>query len=607
MMRCRIDHTAAGEKAIELRGLIGELETHRVSDVPGVLADAEDAARRGLFVGGFVAYEAAPAFDAAFRVRAPATQCAGSERLPICWFGLFSEAVPAPDLLPVDRTTSYEHSDLTGWKCEIDPPTYAVAMAQIRQAIAQGYTYLVNYTTRFRRTWTSDDDAFELYRRLVASYAGGYHAFFETDDWAVACGSPELFFEHSNGRLITRPMKGTASRGRWSAEDSIHGEALSTSPKERAENVMVVDLLRNDLGRVATHGTVEVPVLWHLEQHPTAWQLTSTVTAITRDDVGLAEIFGALFPCASVTGAPKVSAMSTIAGLELSRRGLYCGAVGFLEPHPHRAPTARFAVAIRTAVVDKLGAVAEYGSGGGITWESNPEREWDEVLLKAQALDSASAVTLGADEGLIETMAFEPDSDGGVVRNQCDHLERLSASAKYFGLTFPLETEELIAKALIGIETPTRVRLVLRAGGLVEIETFALDLAKSAAVVQLCIDLEPVTSTEVTLFHKTTDRRRYDERSRRHPTTDDVVLVNERGEVTETTRANLAVRIGDRWCTPPLECGLLPGIERARCLAGERLVERVVTVDELRDASDVAVLSSLRGWRPARVVDGCNC
>jgi para-aminobenzoate synthetase / 4-amino-4-deoxychorismate lyase len=410
---------------------------------------------------------------------------------------------------------------------------------------------------------------------------------------------------------LTRPMKGTAPRGRWAQEDLCRAEALRTSAKERAENVMVVDLLRNDLGRIAVPGTVAVASLWQVEQHPALWQLTSTVQAVTRQETGLTEVFGALFPCASVTGAPKVSTMSVIADLEPSPRGVYCGAVGFLGPRqgspPSGAsPTARFAVAIRTAVIDKSRGMVEYGAGGGITWDSTAEQEWDEVALKAAALVRPAAPSLGANEGLIETMAFAPSRDGGGVRHLGHHMARLAASARYFGIGCPPDVEGLVARAVAGLQRPTRVRLVLWTAGDVEVEMVTLNENPTGRLA-LCLDLEPVASADVRLFHKTTDRRRYDDRARRHPGADDVVLVNERGEVTETTRANLAVYLDDQWCTPPIDCGLLPGVERARRVADGRLVERVIGVDDLLGATAVATLSSLRGWRAAHVHSNCRC
>ncbi len=569
-----------------------------------MLVEAEAAARLGNYVAGYVSYDAAPTFDTAFRL--PATSRPAST-LPLAWFGVFARAVPVP-ALPTAGAAAPDDATRQ-WRCEIDPGTHSSAMAAIRSAIAEGDVYLVNYTTRLHRPWGAQDDPFELYRRLVASHGPGYHAFIETDGWAVACGSPELFFERVGDTLVTRPMKGTAPRGRWAEEDATRAEELGDSPKERAENVMVVDLLRNDLGRIAVPGSVAVPSLWQVQRHPALWQLTSTVTARTEGKVALADIFGALFPSASVTGAPKISAMSVISRLERSPRGVYCGAVGVLEPAvagSSTLPRARFAVAIRTAAVDKVRGVAYYGSGGGITWDSMPETEWEEVLLKTRTLNGSSAPSIPRGHGLIETMGFSPDSNGGAVRNLDAHLARLTASARYFGLPVPTGVEDLVAHAVRGLHSRARVRVVLRPDGPVAVETGAFPVVPGSPL-RLCVDLEPVSSRDVALFHKTTDRRRYEERARRHAGADDVVLVNERGEVTETTRASLAVRLEGRWCTPPLDCGLLPGVERARHLVEGRLAERRMTVGDLRWATGFATLSSLRGWLAASVDLDCRC
>ncbi len=576
-----------------------------------LLGEVEAAARRGWYAAGFVAYDAAPAFDKAFRVPAPAAARDLAPQIPLAWFGLFSDASPAAPL-PRARVGPAvdDRLDADRWKCDIDEGAHACGVSRIRREIAAGNAYLVNLTTRFGRAWSSDDDPFDLYCRLVGSYANGYHAYLETPDWAVACASPELFFEWSSHDIVTRPMKGTAPRGRWSGDDERQAHQLVNSPKERAENIMVVDMLRNDLGRIAVPGSVGVPSLCDLEQHPTVWQMSSTIRATTTEPIGLRDIFGALFPCASVTGAPKVSAMSVISDLEESPRGVYCGAVGLVRPASpgtEVGPSARFAVAIRTAVLDPTHRTATYGSGGGITWDSTATREWAEVLLKARALEGPPSLASSAD-GLIETMAFDPAAGrGGTIRHLRDHLARLGASAQYFGLCLPPNTVELLDDAVEGLKAPARVRLVLQAGGGIELETSMLDVSAPTSALSLCVDLNPIDSSESTLFHKTTDRARYDERTRRHPAADDVVLVNERGEITETTRANVAVCFDGQWSTPPLQCGLLPGIQRARDLAAGRLVERVITVEDLCTAHAVATLSSLRGWRTARVVHACAC
>jgi para-aminobenzoate synthetase/4-amino-4-deoxychorismate lyase len=325
-------------------------------------------------------------------------------------------------------------------------------------------------------------------------------------------------------------------------------------------------------------------------------------------------VFAALFPSGSVTGAPKVAAMAHIAGAERSPRGVYCGAVGLVSP-ASVGVRARFAVAIRTAVVDRARGVVEYGSGGGITWDSDARAEWREVRLKAAVLGAGDAPGRRAARscaGLIETMRFDPaerDHHPLGVRNLARHLDRLAASAAYYSLTMPPDLVGELAAAVAGLHAPARVRLVLRADGRVELTATPLADVTSAVAdpVELCIDPVPLHSSDPALFHKTLDRRRYDERAARHPAADDVVLVNERGEVTETTRANLAARTGGRWITPPLACGLLPGIERARLLAAGQLTEAVLRVEDLLGADAVATFSSLRGWREATVAPTCPC
>ena len=286
IVRCRIDHTAAGEGGIELRAPQGQLEAWKVSDVAGVIAEAEAAARRGWYAAGFVAYEAAPAFDAAFRTKSVAAPGEMIPHLPLAWFGLFAES---EDVAPL-------HSCATG----TEPTPRPLSVENLRSGAARSTNRYMpaafvpsEQPLRTERPTSSitplasvghgptTEDPFCLYRQLVTGHNGGYHAYIETTDWAIACGSPELFFDFSSGRLTARPMKGTAPRGRSAAEDAEQAAALSTSAKERAENIMVVDLLRNDMGRIAETGSVAVPQLWRVERHPSVWQLTSTVTART--------------------------------------------------------------------------------------------------------------------------------------------------------------------------------------------------------------------------------------------------------------------------------------------------------------------------------------
>ena len=413
--------------------------------------------------------------------------------------------------------------------------------------------------------------------------------------YRVLSASPELFFRLDGDTITTKPMKGTAPRGRWPEEDEKIRASLRGSVKDRAENAMIVDLLRNDIGRVARMGSVRWSDVFEAERFETVWQLTSTVSATLRPDAGLADIFGALFPCGSVTGAPKVSTMRAIAELEDSPRGVYCGTVGYLAPFNEPGPRARFNVAIRTVVHDSTTGAAEYGVGGGITWDSRAAAEYDEVLAKARVLTARRPPFR-----LLETLLHEP---GKGYRRLDGHLARLRASAAYHGFDFD-EATVLAALQREAGRFPSkaaRVRLLLDRRGRVEVG--GAPMPRTAEPVRLAIHAEhPVDPADPFLFHKTTLRDVYEEAKERHPGADDVVLVNTRGEATETTIANLAVRIGDDWFTPPLDSGLLPGCERQALLEEGKLAERQITVQQLREASELVVFSSVRPWRKAVLI-----
>jgi para-aminobenzoate synthetase/4-amino-4-deoxychorismate lyase len=360
---------------------------------------------------------------------------------------------------------------------------------------------------------------------------------------------------------------------------------------------MIVDLLRNDLGRIAPAGGVTWSDVFDLERYETVWQLTSTVEATLATGSGLVDVFRALFPCGSVTGAPKVSTMRIITDLEDSPRGVYCGAVGFLAPHGSGFPTARFNVAIRTVVVDTETGVAEYGVGGGITWDSRAPAEFDETVAKAQVL-----TTRRPRFELFETMRHEP---GTGFLHLDRHLRRLAGSAAYFGFTLD-EREAVTALAREAArfpDRPARIRLTLYQDG--RVETGGVAVAHHPDVVRVALDTgDPVDPVDPTLFHKTTRREIYRSAMARHPGADDVLLTNLRGEVTESTVANLIVRVGGRWYTPALESGLLAGIGREVALEEGWLEERVITVAELAGAEAIELLSDNRGRRTVELAKG---
>ena len=348
------------------------VEALSVNEVRPALRRVEEAAGRGLYAGGFIVYEAAPAFDSSLVVRAAAVS---PSSLPLLWFALFS----APDAHgPVEDARA--RFSLSEWSPSVDRPRYERSVAAVREAVARGDTYQTNYTFRLRAHFAGDAHAF--YRHLSARQRADYCAFLDTGRHKILSASPELFFRLSGRHILTRPMKGTARRGRTPEEDAAQRRWLEGSEKNRAENVMIVDLMRNDLGRVAETGSVRASDLCRVEAYPTVFQMTSAVEATLRDGATLEDVVAALFPSGSVTGAPKVSTMRLIAALEDSPRGVYCGGVGLIEP----GGAATFNVAIRTAVIDSETGAAEYGTGGGITWDSSAADEYDEALAKAALL-----------------------------------------------------------------------------------------------------------------------------------------------------------------------------------------------------------------------------
>jgi len=589
VIEARFDDLVAGaERAFRLAEPVGVIEARRPSEVAGAIDAAGSAAARGLWAAGFVAYEAAPGLDPelSVHVRAPDDPFA---ELPLAWFALFERKEDLPPLEPGRLDPS--GSAGSPWRPSVDRATYDAAVERIRELIAAGHTYQVNHTIRLRAMIQGDERGF--YRDLCLAQRGGYAAFLDLGRYRVLSASPELFFRIDGERITTRPMKGTAPRGRWLAEDEEIAARLVASSKDRAENAMIVDLLRNDLGRICRTGSVEVERMLEAERFETVWQLTSTIEGDLRPEITLLDTFRALFPSGSVTGAPKVRTTRIIADLEDSARGPYCGAIGYLAPAGSGEPRASFNVAIRTVVLDAQTRTAEYGVGGGITHDSSASGEYEEIVAKARVLTDVRPAF-----ELFESLAHVP-AEG--FRHLDEHLERLAGSAGYFGFRFePEAAAAALKRAVAEVTGPSVVRLMLaRDGGL---STDVRDLPPADDAVRVALDDEPVDPSDVWLFHKTTRRAPYERRRERRPDVDDVLLVNDRGEVTESTIANLAVRLDGVWVTPPVDAGLLPGTYRNVLLREGRVTERPVTVGELRGAGELALVSSVRGWRPAALV-----
>lgn len=556
------------------------VEARQPGEVTAALRDVEEATACGLFAAGFVAYEAASGLD-------PAMVTHAARGVPLVWFGLFEgcrtcarleEVVPVAGA-PVPPS----------WRSALPFGEYAARVQRIKELIAAGDTYQVNLTYRLRAG--HDGDPLQLFGALCGRYPPPYAAYMRFGTWALCSLSPELFLRRRGDEIVCRPMKGTMPRGRTTAEDRRMQQALRASAKDRAENVMIVDMVRNDLGRIAPAGSVRVSRLFDVEKYPTVWQMTSTVQARTTAPVH--DVFRALFPSASVTGAPKIRTMEIIRDLEDAPRGVYTGAIGFAGPGGRM----QFNVAIRTVWLDAAAGSAEYGVGGGVVWDSSVEREHEETVVKA------AAVTRGMpDFSLLETLLWTPRGGCYLVDG---HLERLASSAEYFDVPFEpgriLERLEAATASLSG--GAHRVRLLLHPDGVVEIETAPVPTEDSRrAALRVSWAPEPVDPSSVFLYHKTTHRTLYDAARAGCPGADDVLLWNPDGEATEFTIGNLVVHAGGDWCTPPVECGLLPGVFRNELLKHGRVREKVLAKADVAGADALFLVNSVRRWVPVELV-----
>ena len=558
-----------------------EIVTARtLSDVKGKLERIEKLTQSdGFHAAGFISYEAAPAFDDALRAKP-------EHRFPLLWFGIYKE--PVQVTLPQDEIEDVESE--SEWTPSVSQTDYNHAIERIKQYIAAGDTYQVNYTLRLRKE--VKDNGWRLFRNLVQSQRGGYSAYINTGDYVICSASPEQFFALDGDRITTRPMKGTAPRGRFSNEDRERSDWLKQSPKNRAENLMIVDMIRNDLGRVARTGSVRVERLFNIEKYPTVWQMTSTVTA--KSDSSITDIITALFPCASITGAPKASTMKIISDLESTSREIYTGSIGYIGPNRK----AQFNVAIRTVLIERKKQIAEYGVGGGIVWDSGIADEYEECKLKAKVLFEKRSPF-----SLLETMLWTP-KEGYILLNE--HMCRLSDSASYFD--YRIDTE-LIHKRLNeaisdSSKRPYKVRLFLDQNGNVTVEKEPLDTHQSTGIVKMSMGAEPVNSDNIFLYHKTTNRNVYVKaRSTCRQTCDDVLLWNERGEITETTIANVVIQIDGELYTPPVTCGLLPGTFRNYLIRQGKIEEKIITPAMLEECEKLFLVNSVRLWREAEIME----
>lgn len=543
------------------------ITANTIEEVIPCLKLVQEAVEKGYYAAGYLSYESAPAFEATYKV-------IEESKMPLVWFGIFVES--NHELLRSNG--SYHH---TTWKPNVEVDEYDQAITAIKQGIENGVTYQTNYTIRLSSHFQGDDIAY--FDKLKKAQASNYCAYINTGEHSVLSASPELFFHLKDSYITTRPMKGTVKRGKSYSEDIEKRNWLLQSEKNRAENVMIVDLLRNDLGMIAEAGTVKVTNLFDIEQYPTVHQMTSTITAKMAEDTNILDVFKALFPCGSITGAPKISTMEMISKVENSPREVYCGAIGFITPNKE----AIFNVPIRTVVIEHETGTATYGVGGGVTWDSTSEGEYDEILAKASLLEVERN-----EFQLLESFLLEK----GSYFLLDEHLHRLQNSAHYFSFSMPIEQirKSLLDLAVKNEKKLLKVRLLLSKNGKWTVETQAL--GPNNDLVKVMLADEAIDKENLFFYHKTTNREVYSRFKRKFPHVFDVLLWNQDGEITEFTNGNVVLEIEGGLWTPPVKSGLLPGTFRESLLKRGEIQEKPLRITDLEKASNIWFINSVRKW-----------
>ena len=558
-----IDFRALGERHTFTKP-IKELKTRNLAQVKDLLAQVEDYQQQGYYVVGYVSYEAAPAFEEKLAVH-PAPLMGEY----LLYFTVHDSVEKS--IMPL----TYDEIDMpSNWKEETSKEEYEKAIAQIHHHLRQGDTYQVNYTVQLKQAVTANP--FAIYNRMVVEQEAGYNAYVEHDEMAVISMSPELFFEQKGCDLTTRPMKGTTKRGLTNQEDLDQAAWLEQDPKNRSENMMIVDLLRNDMNRLSEVGSEHVERLCQVEQYSTVWQMTSTIKSQVRPDVDLVEIFHSLFPCGSITGAPKIATMEIIKNLEPQARGVYCGTIGILLPNGRRI----FNVAIRTIQLHKGQAI--YGVGGGITWDSTWESEYNEVHQKAAVLYR-------------KQVPFQLITTGKISQKHLlfkeEHIDRLRKAGRYFA--YPFNPENLLQRIdaecqACHVEKDYRLRISISKSGDIDLCCQELTpLSPAFCQAQLCLQ-ERSLQTPFTYF-KTTYRPHL------NLSKQEKIYHNETGELLETSIGNLVLQIAGKLYTPPINLGILPGIYRQHLLETGQVEERVLTLKELAQAEAIYGCNAVRG------------
>lgn len=588
------------------------LRCDRPDEVPATLARIEALNAEGYYLAGSLSYELGYLFEPRLAALLQERLQKAGPSAPLIWMAAFNapRSLDVPELEQLFASAGSFKTSTPG--LSLSREDYIAKIGQVRDYIAAGDVYQINFTFKYNFSFSGNLVAF--YEKLRAKQPVSYGAILHVP--TVECDtsqnpgfdllslSPELFFQREDDSIWTRPMKGTAARGLDSAGDAAQASWLRNDEKSRAENLMIVDLLRNDIGRVSQVGSVEVTDLFTVETYRTVLQMTSGITARLQEGTGFQDIVRKIFPCGSITGAPKVRAMEIIHELESEARGVYTGAIGMIAPNGD----CRFNVAIRTLMIEaaKDGAQdserqGEMGIGSGIVYDSNPADEYDECLLKGRFLTDSME-----DFELIETLLWQPGSGYQLLN---EHLERLEKSALYFG--FPHDrasVQTALETAAAGLPRQShRVRLLLDSRGKLTVTSTAIAAPDSTQTLNYVISEHRVDSRDPFFRHKTTRRQLYDsDHARLSAATgcDEVLFLNERDEVAEGSRTNVFIERAGHLITPPLSCGVLAGTLRQSLLddPAVEITEAVLTLHDLETADRVLFGNSVRGLQEARAL-----
>lgn len=576
------NNSGAGAPSLLFTDPVEIVEADTPEEVPAALERLEAGVKNGLHAAGFFAYELGYALEPKLAGLMPPNRS-----VPLLWLGLYESPAEMTGLEVENwlsthtRSGSYFFTDVTlAW----DEASYLERFAEVQEKIRSGDIYQLNLTfkARFRLAGSPLTFFLDLRQKQRVAYGG----IVDTGKVTVLSASPEVFIEQEGSTISTRPMKGTAPRASTPESDAEARLQLSTDVKQRAENLMIVDLMRNDIGRISEIGSVSVTDLFTVETFQTLHQMTSGVRATLKVGIGMTELLQGIFPPGSVTGAPKIRAMELIRTLETEPRGVYCGAIGHISPDGR----ALFNVAIRTAVVFR-DAAGEMGIGSGVVFDSSGSKEYDECLLKMKFLtDPVKRFDL------IETMLFEPEA-GPVLLER--HIARLESSARYFGFAFDeVSVRKVLSDAIEGQADRLRIRLLLSQSGGATVTTTPLPPPDPNATMRFVVSESTLDSSDIFLFHKSTRRELYDREWQKYSEkmgAEEVIYINERGELAEGSRTTIFLQRNGRLETPALSSGLLPGTLRAELIAQGRAVEAVLTLEDLKSADAIYLGNSVRG------------